>query len=166
VRLFVAIRPSRQAVAHLGTALTGRRTSPPDRWHVTLAFLGEVDDPSPLRDPLRAAALASSPFELHLAGGGAFSGSRVAWAGVKGDVDGLSALAAAVQHAAREVGVPVDQRRFRPHLTVGDVRRVPPAVLDGYAGPTWRVREVELVHSVLGRAATHIVLDRFPLYQA
>jgi 2'-5' RNA ligase len=166
VRLFVAIRPSRQAVAHLAAALSGRRTSRSDQWHVTLAFLGEVADPEPLRTPLQAAVAESPPFALQLAGGGAFGGAQVAWAGIAGDVDALSALAASVQHACREAGVVLEHRRFRPHLTVGKTRRIDPGALAGYAGPSWTVTEVELVHSVLGRAVTHGVIDRYPLYQA
>ena len=44
MRLFVQVRPSADAVDHLRAHLRGVRTSNPDQWHVTLAFLGEVDD--------------------------------------------------------------------------------------------------------------------------
>lgn len=163
MRLFVSLRPSRQALAHLEAALAGRRTSRVDQWHVTLAFLGEVDDPAGLYAGLRAAAAASPPLELQLAGGGAFSGARVVWAGVGGDSDGMAALAAAVQSACRDAGIVLEQRRFRPHLTVGQTGRIDPDTLSGYAGPMWQSDQVELVHSVLGRSATHTVLERFPM---
>jgi 2'-5' RNA ligase len=153
VRVFVSLRPSRQAVAHLAAALSGRRTSPPEQWHITLAFLGEVGRPEVLYDGL-------------LAGSGVFSGPRVVWTGVDGDLDGLAALASEVQQACRAAGVALEQRRFRPHVTVGKTGRIDPALVAGYAGPPWRVHEVELVHSVLGNAVTHTVLERFPLYQA
>jgi 2'-5' RNA ligase len=166
VRLFVSLRPSRQAVAHLAAALSSRRTSKPEQWHITLAFLGEVGHPESVYDGLQNAVARTPPFELRLAGSGAFTGSRVVWAGVAGDLDGLAALASEVQHACRSAGVPLERRRFRPHLTVGQTGRIDPALLGGYDGPPWRVHEVELVHSVLGRAATHTVLERFPLYQA
>jgi 2'-5' RNA ligase len=166
VRLFVSLRPSRQAVSHLAAALSSRRTSTPEQWHITLAFLGEVSHPEGLYDGLREAAARTPPFELHLAGSGAFRGARVVWTGVAGDVDGLGALASEVQHACRSAGVPLERRRFRPHLTVGKTGRIEPAMLSAYQGPPWQVREVELVDSVLGRTATHTVLERFPLYQA
>jgi 2'-5' RNA ligase len=166
VRLFVSLRPSVEAVAHLRAALAGRRTSPPDQWHVTLAFLGDVLDPVLLYDGLGAAAARTPPFELHLAGGGAFTGARASWAGLAGDLHALGALAADVQHAGRNAGIALEPRRFRPHVTVGNAGRVDPATLTGYAGPSWRVREIELVRSVLGKTATHSVLERFPLYQA
>jgi 2'-5' RNA ligase len=166
VRLFVSLRPSRQAVAHLTAALSGRRSSPPDQWHVTLAFLGEVAHPEVLYDGLRAAAGTTPPFELHLAGGGAFTGPRAVWTGLAGDLDGLGALASEVHQACRDAGVSLAQRRFRPHLTVGKTGRIDPALLNSYTGPPWRVHDVELVHSVLGKQVTHTVLERFPLYQA
>jgi 2'-5' RNA ligase len=166
VRLFVSLRPSPQAVAHLAAALSSRRTSTPEQWHITLAFLGEVSNPTSLYDGLRAAAARTPPFEIHLAGSGAFTGARVVWVGVAGDLDGLGTLAADVQQACRSVVVPVEHRRFRPHLTVGKAGRIEPSLLRDYVGPSWRVHEVELVHSVLGRTATHTVLERFPLYQA
>lgn len=143
--------------------MAGRGTSHVDQWHVTLAFLGEVEDPTVLHDGLRAAAAAAPPLELQLAGGGAFRGASVVWAGIGGDTDGLDALASAVQSACREAGIVLEQRRFRPHLTVGKTGRLDPDVLIGYSGPSWRAHEVELVHSVLGRKATHTVLEQFPL---
>jgi 2'-5' RNA ligase len=166
VRLFVSLRPPPQSVAHLAAALVGRRTSPPEQWHVTLAFLGEVSNPEILYDGLRAAASRTPPFELHLAGGGAFNAARVAWAGLGGDLDGLAVLASEAQQACRDAGIALEHRRFRPHLTVGKTGRVDPALLSDYRGPPWQVREIELVHSVLGRTVTHTVVERFPLYQA
>ena len=166
MRLFVSLRPSRQALAHLGAALSGRRTSNPEQWHITLAFLGEVGRAEILYDGLRAAAARTPEFALHLAGSGAFSGPRVVWAGVGGDVDGLAALAAEVQQACREAGIALESRRFRPHLTIGKTGRIDPSQLSAYEGPPWTVHQVELVRSVLGTSVSHTVLERFPLYQA
>ncbi len=56
----------------------------------------------------------------------------------------------------------LEERRYRPHLTVG---RLDPALLSGYRGPTWTAREVELVRSDLGRPVVHTVLARYPLGQ-
>ena len=166
MRLFVSLRPSAPVVAHLAAALDGRRTSPPEQWHITLAFLGEVGNPEVLYDGLRAAAAGTSPFTLHLSGAGAFTRARVVWVGVGGDVDGLRGLASEVQLACRDAGIALETRPFRPHLTIGRTGRLDAAVLKDYGGPAWQVQEVELVHSVLGRTATHTVLERFALYQA
>lgn len=163
VRVFVSLRPSRQAVSDLAAALAGPRTSPPDQWHITLAFLGEVSRADVLYDGLRAAAARTQPFELHLAGGGVFRRARVVWAGVDGELGALSRLAADVQEVCRDAGVRLERRALRPHLTVGRAGRVDPALLSGYGGPSWRVHDVELVQSVLGTTAIHTVLERFAL---
>ena len=159
MRLFVSVRPSPTAVAHLQAALRGARTSNPEQWHVTLAFLGDVPAAEPLYDGLRAVAALHDPFPLQLSGSGAF-GRRATWAGVAGDVASLRSLAAHVEDACRDAGVQLEPRAYRPHLTVG---RVDPQVLASYEGPVWQVAEVELVRSVLGQRAVHTVLATFPL---
>jgi len=158
MRLFVSLRPSQEAVAHLSAAVAGRPASRADQWHVTLAFLGEVASDQPLHEGLALAAALHVPFWLHLHGSGTFG--RSTWAGMAGDVDALRALQADVADACREAGVALEDRPYRPHVTAG---RVPPSVLRDYDGPPWRVSEIELVRSVLGNGAVHTVLARFAL---
>jgi 2'-5' RNA ligase len=158
MRLFVSLRPAPAAVADLSAALAGARTSRPDQWHVTLAFLGELASDRPLHQGLRTAAAAHESFTLSLQGSGSFG--RSTWVGVGGEVAALRALQADVAAACRVAGVPLEERPHRPHLTVG---RLPPAVLQSYQGPLWPVTEIELVRSVLGKGAAHSVLERFPL---
>jgi 2'-5' RNA ligase len=162
VRLFVALRPPGPALRHLAAALPVRSAGT-DRWHLTLAFLGELGDRAPLRGPLRAAARTCRPLELRLEGSGAFRGSGAVWVGLGGEVDALLALQAAVAGACRTAGVPLEERPYRPHLTVGRRPALDPAALASYAGPAWTAHEVELVRSHLGRPVRHEVLDRFPL---
>ncbi|BCJ43975.1 RNA 2',3'-cyclic phosphodiesterase [Actinoplanes ianthinogenes] len=135
-----------------------RRTLPaegrftrPSKWHVTLAFLGEVDDGAmPLvAEALAPAGPATAAFALRLAGGGRFG--PVAWAGLAGDLTALGALRESVRVALDGAGFAIDPRPFRPHLTVSyhqDRRLL--AALEGYAGPSWPVRDFALVESVLG----------------
>jgi 2'-5' RNA ligase len=111
--------------------------------------------------------------ELRLAGAGRFGSVRrpqVFWAGLTGDVPALVELAARLAAVARELGLPVEDRPFRPHLTLGrwPPRRPAdgtlPERLAGYAGPAWPVTEVRLVESHLGGKATrHEVLAAFPI---
>lgn len=166
VRLFVALRPPADAVTHLRSALehvgSAPRPGAAGRWHVTLAFLGEVADPAPLTDPLAAVAGRHPPLALRLAGSGSFGAGPV-WVGVQGDRAGLHALAADVAAACRSVGVALEQRPYRPHLTVGRRGRPAPAALAAYDGPVWTATEVELVRSTLGRTVDHDVLLALPL---
>ncbi len=162
MRTFVAVRPPAGAVAHLRAVLPSW-PSPPERWHLTLAFLGEVEDPLSLAPALAQVCAGRAPLALRLAGSGAFGRGGPVWVGVAGDRTGLTALAGAVAQACFDAGVDVERRPYRPHLTVGRRGRPDPARLAAYAGPTWTAPEVELVTSRLGPPVEHQVLARFPL---
>lgn len=105
-------------------------------------------------------AVAATPrMTLRLAGGGRFGSVRrpqVAWAGLDGDVRPLTALADRLAAVARSLRLPVEDRPFRPHLTIGRWRPRRPADgtltdrLAGYRGPDWPVTEVRLLESHLG----------------
>ncbi|MDP9395135.1 MAG: RNA 2',3'-cyclic phosphodiesterase [Actinomycetota bacterium] len=163
MRLFVAVVPPPDAVGSLDAAVgpvragnTALRWVPPERWHLTLAFLGEVNDRTAGDAAARFARAATRHEVLHLsfAGAGRFDG-RVLWAGVTGQVDRLRKLAASVQAGARRAGVAVEERAYRPHLTLARARspldlRPMVAALSGYSGPAWSVDELVLMRSVLG----------------
>jgi 2'-5' RNA ligase len=162
VRLFVALRPPPDAVEHL-RALRPRWPSPPDRWHVTLAFLGDVGSPAAIDHQLRERVAGATGFGLRLEGSGTFGRNGPVWVGVGGDVDALRDLAGQVSGAAGAAGIALESRTFRPHLTVGKRGHPIPTSLTGYRGPAWRAAEVELVRSDLGRTVVHTVLERYPL---
>ena len=162
MRTFVAVRPPPAAVAHLRAVLPSW-PSAPERWHVTLAFLGEVEDPRLLVPALAEVCAGQPRLDLRLAGSGSFGRGGPVWVGVEGDRCGLTALAGAVAQACRAAGVDVERRAYHPHLTVGRRGRPDPARLAAYAGPTWTAAEVELVASRLGPPVEHRVLERLPL---
>jgi RNA 2',3'-cyclic 3'-phosphodiesterase len=169
MRMFVALVPPDEALDHLEAFLEPRRSASPFRWaqhdqlHVTLAFLGSVEERrlDDLVERLARAAGRRTAFGTAIAGGGAFPNvgrARVLWAGLDLDQDGrteLDRLATGARAAANRAGVPVDGQRFRPHVTLarlGHPGEVSSWVrlLDGYAGPRWRADRVELVASYLG----------------
>ena len=162
MRTFLAVRPPAVALAHLSAVLPAW-PSAPERWHLTLAFLGEVEQPSRLAEPLAAVCGTHGTLSLRLAGSGAFGRGGPVWVGVDGDRSALAALAGALAQACRRQGVDVERRPYRPHLTVGRRGRPDPRLLSGYAGPEWTAAEVELVTSRLGPPVTHEVLQRLPL---
>ncbi|SFE14788.1 RNA 2',3'-cyclic phosphodiesterase [Blastococcus tunisiensis] len=180
-RLFVAVDPPEPVRSHLATAVAALRDLPgaprwgaPDRWHLTLLFLGAVP---PERLPALVAAAGRAvdgtpPMTLRLAGGGRFGSLRrpqVAWVGVEGDVAALTSLAGRLAAAARGLGLPVEDRPFRPHLTLGRWRPRQPADgsvtdrLAGYRGPAWPMTEVRLQESHLGPAPTYETVTSWPL---
>lgn len=111
-----------------------------------------------------AVVAGAPPMRLRLAGAGRFGPARrpsVAWAGVDGDVEPLSDLAAGLTGVAGGLGLVVPDRPFRPHLTLGRWAPRRPAdglLLDrlaGYRGPAWPVEEVLLLESRLGGRAAY-----------
>lgn len=178
VRLFVGVELPQSVRAHLEArleavhdSLPGWRWTPSSRWHVTLAFLGQVP-PERLPELTRRMGLAARrhrPFDLALDGLKAFDSlrrARVLWVGVGGSRQRLSALADSVSAGARRAKIELEERRFRPHVTVGR-RRTPDDLRDSlapeYAGPGWTVADFALVESHLGAEVRHQVRERFTL---
>jgi len=181
LRLFVAVYPPAEAVrdvtAQVATLRIGTlaqagvnvRLTRPETYHVTLAFLGEVD---PQRLPAAEAALARAVAawrpkdgsrvlpEVAFAGGGRFGRGAftVLWIGLDGDVPALTRLAQLVRRELRRARLPYDHKAFRPHLTIarpGDRVAAEDIAADretfaAYRGPAWPVTEVVLVRSYLG----------------
>ena len=109
---------------------------------------------------------------LRLAGAGRFGSPRrpqVFWAGLDGDVAPLVELAERLGTAARKLRLAVEDRPFRPHLTLG--RWAPRRPADGtlpdrlaeYAGPAWPVTEVRLLESHLGPKPTYETVAAWPV---
>jgi RNA 2',3'-cyclic 3'-phosphodiesterase len=126
------------------------------QWHVTLQFLGAVDDAHAVQDALREAVRGVPAFDVRLGGGGAFPQPRrgsVLWLGVGEGAGELGTLAAAVTSATARLGFGNEPRPFRPHVTLArsrdaaDLRPVVDALGDEPAGPTWRVEDVVLLAS-------------------
>lgn len=95
----------------------------PADYHITLQFLGDTDvkDIPALAGALRGVAGGASPFSLALKEWGTFgapSAPKVLWAGVGGDLKRLYELHRAVTAATQPLGFAVEERPYRPHLTL------------------------------------------------
>jgi 2'-5' RNA ligase len=188
MRLFVAIAPPAAALDELAAVTAPLRDAWPqlrwtDRrtWHLTLAFLGEVDETiaGRLGPRLERAARRYPAPTLSMAGAGAFARparARTLWAGIGGDsraLTTLTALAGSVAAACRRAGAPPpdEGRRFRPHLTlaycrqIADVRTLVES-LSGYFGTTWQASDVRLMRSYLGPRPRYEVIGSWPLRPA
>lgn len=167
-RLFVALMLPRVVVEQVDLALDPVRTGSaelrwqsPDRWHITLAFLGDRDVDSELARFPAAFPAHSEPIRVE--GSGHFG--PVLWLGVTSP-RWLIELAAGIQHVMRG-----DRRRFRGHVTVarsrtrGGDRELSAAVaaLGRFASDAWTPDEVVLVRSVTGPKPTYEVIARSPL---
>ena len=171
LRLFVACELSdavrdglRRIQDDLRRLEAGRlRWARPESIHVTLKFLGDVDE-ARVEEISSALADAIEPFELRLqpAALGSFGGARlrVIWVGLQGDVEPLASLAGRVEAALTPLGFPQERRPFAAHLTLARVPdQVPPAdrrklanLIDGYRSPplpSMIVTDVSLMQSTL-----------------
>lgn len=182
MRLFVALDLPPHAADELDRAVAPLRPAWPelrwtgrDAWHLTLAFLGEVDETvtTDLGRRLERAAGRHPALGLSVEGAGAFpvaARARVLWAGVHGDQDILVSLAGSVAAAARRAGAPPasEGRRYQPHLTLARCRapadvRTLVAALEGFAGSAWTAGRIYLIHSRPNGDPRYQTLGAWPL---
>lgn len=178
-RLFIALPVGDNVKANLARVGRGRPTERGIRWlepealHLTLAFLGDVAERevSDLEDAIYAATEGDSgPLDLIARGIGAFPNeakARVLWAGVDGELARLGALRERLMGELLSAGFEVDDKRFRPHITLARLRwpqPVPPNLpLIGEFGE-WTADEVQLIESRLhASGARYVVRADVPL---
>jgi 2'-5' RNA ligase len=131
IRLFVALElpePVRHRLAGLMGGVPGARWTEAQNLHLTLRFIGEVEN-GLLPDIDAALGDVTAPaFDVVLDGIGQFgSGSRarVLWAGVERN-DALMHLNQKVESALVRAGLPPEERRYSPHVTLARLRESPP----------------------------------------
>ncbi|MGL6095654.1 MAG: RNA 2',3'-cyclic phosphodiesterase [Fimbriiglobus sp.] len=133
-RVFLAVAvgdPTRDAVFVLQRALG--RVAPGTKWvtrenlHVTLLFLGEVDDRElhAVSRAVQKAVAAEPPFVLRVSGVGAFPNPRrpkTVWGGITDGATELTRLHSLLEPPLIELGANRrEERAFTPHLTLGRV---------------------------------------------
>lgn len=122
-RLFIALmipEPQRSQLALLQAGLEGARWTPPDKFHLTLRFIGEVDEPTAQDIGNILAGLDVKNFQVHLNGIGVFDPGnrpRSIWAGVK-DPAPLQALHEKCNQALRRVNIMEERRKYLPHVSL------------------------------------------------
>jgi RNA 2',3'-cyclic 3'-phosphodiesterase len=122
-RLFFALWPEPDFIARLRAAAhalgpAGARAVADLDLHVTLCFLGTVEESSLPALCERAAALQPPPFELEFEAIEYWSRSRVLAATSAAVPAAAVALARALQGLARKLGLGVDERPLRAHVTL------------------------------------------------
>ncbi|MCM8789577.1 MAG: RNA 2',3'-cyclic phosphodiesterase [Candidatus Omnitrophica bacterium] len=99
----------------------------PDNIHLTLKFLGEIDDKqlSAVYKAIEESVKEKQAFSLRISSLGAFpkiNYPRVIWLGVdKGDME-VKQIAKDLEERIQKIGIPKDDRAFSSHITIGRVR--------------------------------------------
>lgn len=126
LRLFLAV-PVPASIADrlltLEADVPGASWREAGHFHLTLRFIGEVDEAIARDIDLELGRIVAKPFEISLAGTGSFGGREptALWAGVDAPAD-LVRLAASCESAIRTAGLPPESRKYRPHVTVAYLR--------------------------------------------
>ncbi len=161
-RYFVAVRPPEHALDQIGRVprptVDGVRWTKRDQWHVTLAFLGDVDE----------SAIVSSLEQVEFSTARARLGPEVEM--IRSDVvvipvGGLDDLARAVRSAVLSEVSGLSERGFLGHLTLGRSRSgVVREVVGHPVDVRFDVEQFVLVRSELdSRGARHFTVAGFAL---
>ncbi|MEI8144889.1 MAG: RNA 2',3'-cyclic phosphodiesterase [Alphaproteobacteria bacterium] len=113
-----------EELASLSGGLFGARWCDPEDFHITLRFIGDVDDRTAhdIADLLHA--VRRRAFEVKLTGLGCFGGDkpRSVFIDVAPSQPMLE-LQAEIERIMRRVGLPPEPRKFKPHVTLGRLGR-------------------------------------------
>ena len=124
MRLFVALdmpwSVREQLAALSGTGIPGARWVPPENYHLTLRFIGDI--PGHVARDVDDALLAirARGFALTLTGMGTFAKGGVSnalWVGVE-RTPSLDHLRNKIETALQRCGLEPERRRFQPHVTL------------------------------------------------
>lgn len=183
IRCFVGLAlppPWQESLDRVAGRLAARLTSRiswtrPGNWHITLKFLGQVEQarlPEVVK-ALRGVSFAS--FGLALGGGGSFAAAgqapRALWTGLAQGAAECANLALLVERALAPLGFAAEGRTFRPHVTLGRVKAaaagddwsVPGRELGRESFAPARMENLVLWRSVLGpNGPKYAALEVFP----
>ena len=175
-RLFVAIdlpEQIKEEIAAFSRTLTGARWVPMEQFHLTIRFIGDVDEKTfqLIREALKR--VSGAPFHLTLRDTGHFPQGReprVLWIGMEKSPM-LVHLQERVERAVIAAGIPPETRRFSPHITLARLRNSSAAEVSeweqrqaAFRDPVFPVDEFHLYSSSLTRdGAIHRREATYPL---
>lgn len=175
VRLFIAIDlpvELKQKLALFARGVPGARWIAPEQIHLTLRFLGEVNQATFLAVRSSLKQVRFPGFSLSLRGVGHFPPgkyARVLWVGTEHS-EPLRLMQSAVEVAVIDAGVQPEGRGFSPHITLARLHDTPPAAVASFeqahrdfATPPFAVTEFTLYSSLLTRnGAIHHKESSYP----
>ena len=167
-RVFFALWPDMEvrdaltAVAQECKLECGGRQTPPEKLHITLFFVGDVERATVPRLQSVAGALKAAPFRLDIAELGLWRHNRIVWAGSRSAPPALAALVSNLTRGLFALGVRSEDRPYVPHVTLLRNARAAPG-RTRMTPIAWHARELVLVESVAADGATRYeVVARWP----
>jgi 2'-5' RNA ligase len=124
MRLFFALWPDSEVRARLARwsrelqAVCGGRPTRPGNLHLTLAFLGSVEDARAVEVEKAAGVVPPRAASLVLDTPGYWKHNRIAWAGASKVPGELEAMAAELRGALKRSRVDFDSKAFVSHVTL------------------------------------------------
>lgn len=179
MRLFVGLAISeavRDALERLTLRLRakddGLRWSTPEQWHVTLVFLGEVEDAGQAQLGGALRGVRERPLTLRMNGLGVFERVGILYAEVEATPE-LLRLHEEVELAARDAGLAVESRPYRAHITLArsrnregrkTVERMRGMLAQLHLNASWSATEFLLYESRLSPGGSrYVVRERIAL---
>lgn len=176
IRLFAGLRPSaatRSLLLGRMHGVSGARWQSEAQLHLTLAFIGEVEEPVAEAIDAALSQLSSPRFVWCAEGVGSFCRKerpQSLWAGARPEAP-LAGLAVKVEQACRRAGAQIERRAFVPHITLarlnagsGPVEAFL-AANGSFCGPEEVADAFFLYESRLGReGSAYTELARYPLF--
>jgi 2'-5' RNA ligase len=137
-RLFTAIEIPQEvgaALARLRGGLPGARWIDPENYHLTLRFIGDIDDGLARDIAFMLGDVERPPFELRLEGLSSFGGRKPrAVFAAAGASDPLHELQAEHERLMQRVGLAPEGRKFSPHVTLARLRDTSARQVADYLG--------------------------------
>jgi RNA 2',3'-cyclic 3'-phosphodiesterase len=128
MRLFVALELPEEVKCHLvglQGEISGIRWLPPEQLHLTMLFLGDVEEEKLAQIILALTEIRVAPFTLHITRIGCFPNARaprVLWAGIERQPM-LERLHLQIKTAAESCGIRLETCSFSPHITLARLKQ-------------------------------------------
>ena len=134
MRTFIAIELPQKIIGTLSALQNQLKNTQADvKWvapeniHLTLKFLGEVDEKKieKIIQALEETAKDNQPFSIRLCALGAFpkiNFPRVIWVGIDAGDEETKNIAFVLEEKLQKLGIPKEKRPFSSHITIGRVR--------------------------------------------
>ena len=175
IRLFAAIPIPEEISAdlyELRRPLPGARWVEPSDYHLTLCFIGDIDNRQASEFADELGRIEMRPFPLQISSLDVFGGNdpHVLWAGLTPS-EPLLDLHRSVKRATRSVGLKPDSKPFKPHVTLARLRHSPSAAIERLIGENVAYRSTDFTvdHFALYSAkprtggGPYVIEERFPL---